>query len=289
MKKTNVFIIAIAMILTFTGCNNEVTGLSSLSKEDAEAVAKVKVELTDLNNNYKTTAQTRGFAKWLRWLIFGAADVAGALGGGVSGACAASTLAWTVTKAEKVAETRAQLTKTDDTADLKDENLAGLDEGSMGYTHNKVISSAFNNNEDICTKSKEEVLAIVLDELKKQTGTELSENQKKDVMEYTTKILNSFDSSKTVEEYFKELEAQTTDVQQKEALNICSMVLDGLQYVDDSDVTYAETATKIIQKSSLSPDLKKTLTDGISVANASAKLWNTKVLEPELKELEPEL
>lgn len=107
-------------------------------------------------------------------------------------------------------------------------------------------------------------------------------------MEYTTKILNSFDSNKTVEEYFKELEAQTTDVQQKEALNICSMVLDGLQYVDDSDVTYAETATKIIQKSSLSLDLKKTLIDGISVANASAKLWNTKVLEPKLQELEPE-
>lgn len=287
MKKTNVFIIAIAMVLTFTGCNNEVTGLPSLSKEQTEAIENVKVELGNLNDSYKDS-QTRGLKKWLRWLIFGAADVAGALGGGVSGACAASTLAWTVTKEEKVAETRAQFTRIDDIADLKDENLAGLDEGSMGYTHNKVISSAFKNNEDICTKSKEEILAIVLDELKKQTGTELSENQKKEVMEYTTKILNSFDSNKTVEEYFKELEAQTTDVQQKEALNICSMVLDGLQYVDDSDVTYAETATKIIQKSSLSLDLKKTLIDGISVANASAKLWNTKVLEPKLQELEPE-
>lgn len=298
MKRINTFIVAAAMVLSFTGCSNEVTGLSSLNKEQTKEIENVKVELTDLNNSYKATAQTRGLKKWLRWLIFGAADVAGALGGGVSGACTASSLAWTVTKSETMAEkpeqetatkttslteTRAQVIQLSDSADIKNGNLEGLDEGSMGYLHNKVISSAFIENEDICTKSNEEVMNIILDELKKQTGMDFSESQRKEVMAYTTKIINSFDSSKTVEEYFKELEAQTTDVKQKEALSICGMVLDGLQYVDDNDTTYAETATKIIQNSSIDPEMKKTLLDGVSVANASAKLWNTEVLDTKLQ------
>lgn len=53
MKKINAFIVAMAMVLSITGCSNKVTNLSSLSKEEAEAVENVKVELNNLNNSYK--------------------------------------------------------------------------------------------------------------------------------------------------------------------------------------------------------------------------------------------
>lgn len=106
----------------------------------------------------------------------------------------------------------------------------------------------------------------------------MTDSQKENIISFTNTIVNSFDSNKTVEEYYEDLKNQTTDEKQKEALNICGMVLDGLQYVDDNDSSYAETATKIIKNSSIEPSMKATLLDGVSVANASAKLWNTDAL-----------
>lgn len=55
----------------------------------------------------------------------------------------------TATKTTSLTETRAQVIQLTDSADIKNGNLEDLDEGSMGYLHNKVISSAFIENEDI--------------------------------------------------------------------------------------------------------------------------------------------
>lgn len=272
------YFIALLVALAFTSCSNEANDLSTLSKDDMAAIENVKSELSVLNTNYQKP-QTR-MAKWLRWLIFGAADAAGAIwGGGVGGACTASTLAWTVTKEEpKAIESRAVQKVA---PILKVDNLDGIEEGSAGYIHNTVISSAFANNEDLCSKSNNEVMNIILDEMEKQTGTIFTENQKKNIISYTNTIIDSFDSNKTVEEYYEDLKNKATDAKQKEALNICGIVLDGLQYVDDNDCSYAEAAKNIIKKSSIEPNLKATLLDGVSVANASAKLWNTDALVDE--------
>lgn len=166
MKRFFYFIALLA--IAFTSCSNEANDLSTLSKDDMAAIENVKSELSVLNTNYQKP-QTR-MAKWLRWLIFGAADAAGAIwGGGVGGACTASTLAWTVTKEEtKAIESRAVQKVA---PILKVDNLDGIEEGSAGYIHNTVISSAFANNEDLCSKSNNEVMNIILDEMEKQTGT----------------------------------------------------------------------------------------------------------------------
>lgn len=92
---------------------------------------------------------------------------------------------------------------------------------------------------------------------------------------YTYTIVNSFDINKSVEEYFNDLKMQTSDQKKKDALEICSIVLDGLQCVDDNDTTYVKAATDIIKNSNVSQELKTTLLNGVSVAHASAKLWNT--------------
>jgi len=123
--------------------------------------------------------------------------------------------------------------------------------------------------------SNEDVMGAVFQTLEKETGTTLSDTQKAEIMDCTNKIVNSFDANKSVSEYFNELKLKTTDQKKKEALEICEIVLDGLQYVDDNDTIYVKAATDIIKKSDITPELKVTLLDGVSVANASAKLWNT--------------
>lgn len=275
MKKLNFLLGVLAIVICLTGCNKESEELPTLSKNEVAAIESVKNELSELNVTYRSNLvpQTR-IPKWLRWVIFGAADAAGAVFGGVSGACAASTLAWTVTKAE-VSKVETTTTQEAPASAIKSDNLINIENGSIGYVHNVVIANTMVNNSDIYSKSSEDVLDIVLTELGNQTGTVISESQKADIISNTTRIVNSFDANKTVEEYYNELIQQTSDLKQKEALEICSIVLDGLQYVDDNDTSYIENATTIVKNSNLEPELKATLLDGISVANASVKLWNT--------------
>lgn len=275
MKKLNFLLGVLAIVICLTGCNKESEELPTLSKNEVAAIESVKNELSELNVTYRSNLvpQTR-IPKWLRWVIFGAADAAGAVFGGVSGACAASTLAWTVTKAE-VSKVETTTTQEAPASAIKSDNLINIENGSIGYVHNVVIANTMVNNSDIYSKSSEDVLDIVLTELGNQTGTVISESQKADIISNTTRIVNSFDANKTVEEYYNELIQQTSDLKQKEALEICSIVLDGLQYVDDNDTSYLENATTIVKNSDLEPELKATLLDGISVANASVKLWNT--------------
>lgn len=47
---------------------------------------------------------------------------------------------------------------------LKADNLDGIEEGSAGYIHNSVISSAVTNDENLFSKSNNEIMKIVLDE-----------------------------------------------------------------------------------------------------------------------------
>ena len=272
---TNVFVI-LFLAVSLVSCNNESICCDQNLEDNVVAVDAIKSDLLDLNVSYKQVqSKQKRMPKWLRLLIFGAADVAGGIWGGVSGACGASSLAWTVTKAEMKAENNSQTTSSQMAPTFKENNLQGIEKGSIGYIHNSVISSAFVANEDIYEMDNEEVLAVVFQALEKETDTSLSDAEKAEVINYTNMIVSSFDTNKSVEEYFNDLKTQTSDQKKKDALDICGIVLDGLQYVDDNDTTYVRAATDIIMKSNVSQELKTTLLDGVSVANASAKLWNT--------------
>ena len=259
--------------MCFVGCNNESEDLPVVNKETT-ALQGVKSEITLLNANYKSSlsSQTR-MPKWLRWLIFGAADTAGAIFGGVGGACGASTLAWTVTKDE--VSTKENTIQTSPELAIKPNNTANIEAGDIGYVHNSVITNTLVNNSDIYSRSSEDVLNMVFAELDNLTGTSLSTAQKNEIVRQTNRIIETFDVNKSVDEYYKELISQTSDLKQKEALEVCGLVLDGLQYVDDNNTTYIDDVKQIINNSSLDPELKATMLDGVSVANASAKLWNT--------------
>lgn len=274
MRKLQFLASVLAIAVCFAGCNNETEELQTLSKNEVTAIENVKSEITALNANYKSNLnpQTR-MRKWLRWLIFGAADAAGAIFGGLEGACGASTLAWTVTKDEVAS--KQQTVQTEPASAIKPNNLSKVAVGSIGYVHNTVISNTFQKNKDIYSKNSKDVLNLVFEELSSHTAVVLSKSQKADIVRKTNIIVKTFNINKSIEEYYNELITLTTDPKQKEALKVCSMVLDGLQYVDGNDITYINNVKTIINKSALNPVMKTILLNGISVADASAKLWNT--------------
>lgn len=130
MKKLNFLLGVLAIVICLTGCNKESEELPTLSKNEVAAIESVKNELSELNVTYRSNLvpQTR-IPKWLRWVIFGAADAAGVVFGGVSGACAASTLAWTVTKAE-VSKVETTTTQEAPASAIKSDNLINIENGS---------------------------------------------------------------------------------------------------------------------------------------------------------------
>ena len=82
MKKLNFLLGVLAIVICLTGCNKESEELPTLSKNEVAAIESVKNELSELNVTYRSNLvpQTR-IPKWLRWVIFGAADAAGAVFG----------------------------------------------------------------------------------------------------------------------------------------------------------------------------------------------------------------
>ncbi|MBQ8064807.1 MAG: hypothetical protein IJ200_04025 [Prevotella sp.] len=276
MKRNYVFLGFLLIMVSLLSCTNETINKEPLDNNKTIAIKEVKSELYVLNASYKGSfSSQKRMPKWLRWLIFAAADAAGGVGGGVGGACAASTLAWNVTKDELKQDTGVQPDTTHHAQAIKSNSLEGLELGSAGYIHNSVISSVYYEYNDLSGMSTEEIINIVFNELESQTGVEMPASKKLELASYALSIIDSFDASKTVEEFFNDLIEQTANPTQKETLEICGMILDGLQYVDDSDTSYVDTATTIIVNSNLDSELKATLVDVISVANASAKLWNT--------------
>jgi len=144
MKITKVVVILFIVVGLFS-CNNENICYDKNMENNVVALEAVKSDLRHLNTSYmpNQSNQTR-MPKWLRWLIFGAADVAGGIWGGVGGACGASTLAWNVTKKEVKSVEDSQVIYSQDVPAFKNNNLNGIKVGSAGYIHNVVILSAFD-------------------------------------------------------------------------------------------------------------------------------------------------
>ena len=65
----------------------------------------------------------------------------------------------------------------------------------------------------------------------------------------------------------------------KEELDVCGIFLEGLQMVDDNDTTYVSSAIELIDNSQLTPSQKMRMKESLSIGYASAKLWNTPIVE----------
>lgn len=89
-----------------------------------------------------------------------------------------------------------------------------------------------------------------------------------------TVVKDNFDTNSSISENINRLKTLADTQDKKDALEISGMVLDGLQYVEDADTTYIKRIDRTITDSNINPNLKRMVKDGVSVANASALLWN---------------
>ena len=73
------------------------------------------------------------------------------------------------------------------------------------------------------------------------------------------------------------------DEKEKYLGDICGLIINGLEKVDDNDTEYTKQLCTIVNKANLTSAMKKKVLDCISIADSSSKLWNTEKLY-ELKE-----
>lgn len=277
-----------SMAVLFTslcGCSNETIATSNTSDEN---VSTLHSDLKQLNADYaQELQQTRGW-KWWRWLAVAAADVGGAIYGAFQGkaienAVSASNLAMMIAKDNTKNGSTVLINPTDtfqllSSIDFKQGYIDGVQEGSAGYMHNNIITSTYNSTlQDRLAFNQ--IMDMIFSEIEKQTGEIVTEESNQSIYNNTKTVLDSFDINKSIPEFFECLKASTTDSETKQALDICGTVLEGLQYVDDSDTLYISKATNIVNASKIAPSLKASVLNGISVAYASAKLWATDSLK----------
>lgn len=282
MKKfLSTLVVAFIIALTFTSCSTTTQeaeieqNLSMLSK-DTTGVANLKTNLQKLNSSY-TQSPTR-LAKWLRWLIAGVADVGAFLvDGSFSGSVTSSKTVYDMLAKEKKTETETRaISNLDNSADLKDGALIGLDSCSAGYIHNKIIVELYNQyGNALSSMTSEELYKAILTKTYEITGESLSDEEQEQTASNVETIKNLYDENETVETYIEKIKNTTNDIEVKSSLEICGTILYGLQYVDDEDTSYYQKVQKLIEDSDLNTDTKKKINDGASIAFSSAKLWRT--------------
>ena len=203
-----------------------------------------------------------------RVLLVVAADVAGALlSGDVGTGVSCSTLVnQLINEYNKEIENRKNA-------------LANVPPGTPGYEHNVTILNIYDRYGvvGVDTLSLEEIADASVQEYSKLTGVSYTEKEKNEMCKLLKEIELNFDESKSISQNMEFLASLSADPVKKRAINVCAIVVEGLQYVDDEDTAYLADATEIINNSDLSPQEKTAILDGFSVADASAKLWVTEV------------
>ena len=277
----------------FVSCTNE-TALSLKSHEDTNELALVKNEISRLNKEMEvkpSNVLTRGHKKWVRWLIVGLADVSGyALGGGVGGAVSASSLAWTVTKDdvkkdEVKVDKKLNLPDFINFSDFKPVPRNGFTSAdNVGDLHNSLSIDVIEHFRDSIQNFSTSEFIQHTNTLLKRKGITI-DNDIDTLKAYKSikGISELFDSNLTIEENVKRLKTLTDDEKEKDLVDICGLIINGLEKVDDNDTEYTKQLCTIVNKTNLTSAMKKKVLDCISIADSSSKLWNTEKLY-ELKE-----
>lgn len=273
-KLVSMFLV-VAMVFSVTGCSNEMDENLSKAEPKVEAVSSLKNDLIVLNGTYeaKLPQNTRfKFKKWFRSLVRCVADVGGWVVSGFKGSTFASA-----SNAANVAldSFEEAVSGSTETSALKSAPLENLEPGSIGYIHNKTIMDLYEKyGEAIDTISTAQLLDITQMEFCSLTGDSCLYMSKEDAVRMVDGIVARLDVNKSVSENMEALKDLTDDPQAKEDLELCGVLLEGLQLVDDNDTTYFKEAGELIMKSDLPIERKNNLNSALSVGYASAKLWN---------------
>ncbi|MDE6147501.1 MAG: hypothetical protein K2G18_05525 [Bacteroidales bacterium] len=285
MKKI-VFIMA--FLATFlVSCSNKETAVTvpTVDVPQSTEVIALKNDLLALNNEmFGQQIDTK--ARWWKYLLTAIADAGvGLITGNVGFAISASSLTWTVFK--DVSKTSDNNIESDPVKSVNDPVFATsyLDidddcplEDNDGMIHNQVILNLYEiYGEDLFDLPEETLLQIVAEEVAAITGCTVEEvvpdiaSATADMKVYTDAYLES----SSIDEYIEHL--KTANPEKSDALDILKITLEGFQFVDATvdNGEYATRVIEIIDNSNVEEAMKDDLKSSVSIANASARLWNT--------------
>lgn len=275
-KLISMFLI-VAILFSTSGCSNVSDDNVYQGEMKTEALKKLKNDLLVLNSNYENNPelQTRfKFKLWFRVLAIVVADVACTIYGNLPTGITASKSANDIMN-----DLEEKLNKAPSSS-LKSNALDGLEIGSAGYIHNKVLIDMYEKyGESMDTLTTEQLLDLASNDVYNLTGEANLPLSKSDAVLLVDNVVSKMDLTKSISENIENLKTLTIDPELQSKLDICGTFIEGLQMVDDNDSTYFESANELIINSDLPTADKLELQDALSVGYASAKLWNTEVLE----------
>lgn len=275
-KLISMFLI-VAILFSTSGCSNVSDDNVYQGEMKTEALKKLKNDLLVLNSNYENNPelQTRfKFKLWFRVLAIVVADVACTIYGNLPTGITASKSANDIMN-----DLEEKLNKAPSSS-LKSNALDGIEVGSAGYIHNKVLIDMYEKyGESMDTLTTEQLLDLASNEVYNLTGEASLSLSKSDAVLLVDNVVGKMDLTKSISENIESLKTLTIDPELQSKLDICGTFIEGLQMVDDNDSTYFESANELIINSDLPTADKLELQDALSVGYASAKLWNTEVLE----------
>lgn len=275
-KLISMFLI-VAILFSTSGCSNVSDDNVYQGEMKTEALKNLKNDLLVLNSNYENNPelQTRfKFKLWFRVLAIVVADVACTIYGNLPTGITASKSANDIMN-----DLEEKLNKAPSSS-LKSNALDGLEIGSAGYIHNKVLIDMYEKyGESMDTLTTEQLLDLASNDVYNLTGEANLPLSKSDAVLLVDNVVSKMDLTKSISENIENLKTLTIDPELQSKLDICGTFIEGLQMVDDNDSTYFESANELIINSDLPTADKLELQDALSVGYASAKLWNTEVLE----------
>ncbi|MBS5876766.1 MAG: hypothetical protein KIC78_11425 [Prevotella sp.] len=275
-KLISMFLI-VAILFSTSGCSNVSDDNVYQGEMKTEALKKLKNDLLVLNSNYENNPelQTRfKFKLWFRVLAIVVADVACTIYGNLPTGITASK------SANDIMDDLEEKLNKAPSSSLKSNALDGLEIGSAGYIHNKVLIDMYEKyGESMDTLTTEQLLDLASNDVYNLTGEANLPLSKSDAVLLVDNVVSKMDLTKSISENIESLKTLTIDPELQSKLDICGTFIEGLQMVDDNDSTYFESANELIINSDLPTADKLELQDALSVGYASAKLWNTEVLE----------
>lgn len=267
----------VAILFSTSGCSNVSDDNVYQGEMKTEALKKLKNDLLVLNSNYENNPelQTRfKFKLWFRVLAIVVADVACTIYGNLPTGITASK------SANDIMDDLEEKLNKAPSSSLKSNALDGLEIGSAGYIHNKVLIDMYEKyGESMDTLTTEQLLDLASNDVYNLTGEANLPLSKSDAVLLVDNVVSKMDLTKSISENIESLKTLTIDPELQSKLDICGTFIEGLQMVDDNDSTYFESANELIINSDLPTADKLELQDALSVGYASAKLWNTEVLE----------
>ena len=156
-------------------------------------------------------------------------------------------------------------------------NLEISEGNNDGEIHNTVIYNLYDRyGEEMFEFESEELLSLISTEVYNLTGSSPVSNDTNieafaaEMDTYTSAYLRS----NSVNDFVTELKVLHPD--KADELEVLKVSLEGFQYVDPEtdNGEYAKKVVTIIEDSNIDSTSKDALISGVSIANASVRLWN---------------